>query len=128
MMQGIEDYLGDMDFKLAGTKKGITALQADFKLPGLPLHIIMEAVERGHVAKSYILDIMADTINKPRSDKKDIWPVCDEVVVQPQKRAKLIGVGGSNLKRITAETGVQVISIDFRTIQIFECWFLNDDY
>ena len=97
-----------MDFKLAGTKKGITALQADFKLPGLPLKIIMESIDRGHSAKLHILDIMAETIKKPRSDKKDIWPISEEVVVEHHKRAKLIGVGGSNLKKITVETGVQV--------------------
>lgn len=66
MLQGIEDYLGDMDFKLAGTKKGISALQVDVKVPGLPLKIIMEAVQAGCDAKSKIIEIMNKTISKPR--------------------------------------------------------------
>lgn len=102
-----------MDFKLAGTKKGITALQADFKLPGLPLKIIMEAVQQASEAKSHILDIMAQTLNKPRGDKKDVWPVSEKLPVDAHKRAKFVGLGGSNLKRLTAETGVQVNIADF---------------
>lgn len=100
--------MGDMDFKLAGTKKGITALQADFKLPGIPLKIIMESVQQASDAKSHILDIMAQTINKPRKDKKDIWPLSEKLQVEAHKRPKFIGLGGSNLKKLTAETGVQV--------------------
>lgn len=64
--QGIEDYMGDMDFKLAGTKKGITALQADIKISGLPLRIVMEAVVQGSDAKARIIDIMNEAISKPR--------------------------------------------------------------
>lgn len=108
-LKGIEDYLGDMDLKLAGTKKGVTALQADVKLPGLPLSVVMEAVERANDAKSHVLDIMARSISKPRQDKKDVWPVSDKLTVQVHNRSKFFGAGGSNLKRITAETGVQVI-------------------
>ena len=106
--QGIEDYLGDMDFKLAGTKSGITALQADVKLPGLPLKIVMEAVLQATEAKSQILNIMAKTLSKPRTDKANIWPLSERLRVEPHKRAKFVGVGGSNLKKLTAETGVQV--------------------
>lgn len=100
-----------MDFKLAGTKKGITALQADFKLPGLPLPIIMESVERAFDAKTHILGIMAQTITKPRKDKQ-VWPVSEKWNVEPHKRAKFLGPGGSNLKKLAAETGVQVNSCD----------------
>lgn len=64
--KGIEDYFGDMDFKLAGTRKGITALQADIKIVGLPLKIVMEAIQKATEAKSKILDIMHDCIQKPR--------------------------------------------------------------
>lgn len=99
-----------MDFKLAGTKKGITALQADFKLPGVPLKIIMESVQQASDAKSHILDIMAQTISKPRKDKKDIWPVSEKLQVEAHKRPKFIGLGGANLKKLTAETGVQVVT------------------
>lgn len=116
---GIEDYLGDMDFKLAGTKKGITALQADFKLPGVPLKIIMESVLQASDAKSHILDIMSQTINKPRKDKKEIWPVSEKLQVEAHKRAKFIGLGGANLKKLTAEAGVQITAIDESTYSIF---------
>jgi len=62
----VEDYLGDMDFKLAGTKKGITALQADVKIPGLPLKIVMEAIEAATSAKQKIINIMNETIQSVR--------------------------------------------------------------
>lgn len=65
-LQGIEDYMGDMDFKVAGTKKGITALQADVKIPGLPLKVVMESVQKACEAKSRIVDIMNKCIDKPR--------------------------------------------------------------
>ncbi|KAJ8974587.1 hypothetical protein NQ317_014792 [Molorchus minor] len=67
---GIEDYMGDMDFKIAGTKKGVTALQADIKIPGLPLKIIMEALQKAAEAKSKIIGIMNECIDKPRTEKK----------------------------------------------------------
>ena len=104
-----------MDFKLAGTKKGITALQADFKLPGVPLKIIMESVVQASDAKSHILDIMAQTIKQPRTDKKDIWPVSEKIQVEAHKRAKFVGMGGSNLKKLTTEAGVTVNPLDDQT-------------
>lgn len=112
-----------MDFKLAGTKKGITALQADFKLPGVPLKIIMEAVLQATDAKSHILDIMAQTINKPRKDKKEIWPISEKLQVEAHKRAKFIGLGGANLKKLTAEAGVQVKSLpEINYVRLIGLW------
>ncbi|XP_019881568.1 polyribonucleotide nucleotidyltransferase 1, mitochondrial [Aethina tumida] len=116
---GIEDYMGDMDFKVAGTKKGFTALQADIKIPGLPLKIVMEAIEKASEAKKTILGIMHDCIDKPRSEKKENWPVCQKLEVEAHKRARLLGVGGTNLKKLFAETGVQVSQVDDTTFQIF---------
>ncbi|KAF5305706.1 hypothetical protein FQR65_LT07603 [Abscondita terminalis] len=110
---GIEDYMGDMDFKLAGTKKGITALQADIKIPGLPLKIVMEAVLKATDAKAKIIEIMQECIDKPRAQKKDNWPVVEKLQVEPHKRSRLFGVGGINLKKLLYETGVQVIVIIF---------------
>ncbi|KAG1926198.1 polyribonucleotide nucleotidyltransferase [Pimephales promelas] len=72
---GIEDYNGDMDFKMAGSSKGITALQADVKIPGLPLKIVMEAIQQATVAKREILAIMNKSIAKPRSSRKENGPV-----------------------------------------------------
>ncbi|KAK5648579.1 hypothetical protein RI129_003471 [Pyrocoelia pectoralis] len=116
---GIEDYMGDMDFKLAGTKKGITALQADIKLPGLPLKIIMEAVLKASDAKSKILDIMHNCMAKPRAVKKENWPVVEKLEVEPHKRTKLFGVGGINLKKILYETGAHISPLDDNSFSIF---------
>ncbi|EMP26077.1 Polyribonucleotide nucleotidyltransferase 1 [Chelonia mydas] len=79
---GIEDYNGDMDFKMAGTNKGITALQADIKLPGIPLKIVMEAIQQATVAKREILQIMNKTIAKPRPNRKENGPVVGVTVSQ----------------------------------------------
>ena len=103
-----------MDFKMAGTETGITALQADVKLPGISLAIVTEAVERATAAKSKILAIMAKTISQPRADKQDVWPLVEKLTVDAHKRSRFIGAGGSNLKKITAETGAQVISMAVR--------------
>ncbi|KAJ4434670.1 Polyribonucleotide nucleotidyltransferase 1, mitochondrial [Periplaneta americana] len=116
---GIEDYMGDMDFKLAGTKKGITALQADIKIPGLPLKVVMEAVQQATDAKSRIIDIMNETINKTRKQRKENWPVSEKLDVPAHKRAKFLGHGGRNLKRLLVETGVQVTQLDDTVFSVF---------
>ncbi|XP_023949906.2 polyribonucleotide nucleotidyltransferase 1, mitochondrial [Bicyclus anynana] len=116
---GIEDYMGDMDFKVAGTKKGITALQADVKLPGLPLKIVMESVQKACDAKSKIIDIMNQCIDKPRQGRKENMPVMEEMEVEAHKRAKLLGIGGCNLKRLYLETGVQISPIDETRYSVF---------
>lgn len=116
---GIEDYMGDMDFKIAGTKKGITALQADIKIPGLPLRIVMEALQKATDAKGKILQIMHECIDKPRTEKKDNWPVTEKFEVEPHKRSRLLGVGGINLRKLFAETGVQVSQVEDTTFQMF---------
>ncbi|XP_041968949.1 polyribonucleotide nucleotidyltransferase 1, mitochondrial [Aricia agestis] len=116
---GIEDYMGDMDFKVAGTKKGITALQADVKLPGLPLKVVMESVQKACDGKSKIIDIMNKCLDKPRQGRKENMPVLEEMEVEVHKRAKLLGVGGINLKRLYVETGVQITPIDETRYSVF---------
>ncbi|XP_008065404.1 polyribonucleotide nucleotidyltransferase 1, mitochondrial isoform X1 [Carlito syrichta] len=116
---GIEDYNGDMDFKIAGTNKGITALQADIKLPGIPVKIAMEAIQQASVAKKEILQIMNKTISKPRESRKENGPVVETVQVPLSKRAKFIGPGGYNLKKLQAETGVTISQVDEETFSIF---------
>lgn len=113
--------MGDMDFKIAGTKKGITALQADIKIPGLPLKIVMESLQKAADAKHKILQIMNECIDKPRTLRKDNWPVCEKLQVEPHKRSKLVGIGGINLKKLFAETGVQVeiFNLKFKMNRIF---------
>ncbi|XP_051866981.1 polyribonucleotide nucleotidyltransferase 1, mitochondrial [Pristis pectinata] len=116
---GIEDYNGDMDFKMAGTSKGITALQADIKLAGLPLKIIMETVQQASVAKREILSIMNKVIAKPRVKRKENGPVLETVQVPLSKRARFIGPGGYNLRKLQAETGVTISQIDEETFSVF---------
>ncbi|XP_015121902.1 polyribonucleotide nucleotidyltransferase 1, mitochondrial [Diachasma alloeum] len=104
---GIEDYLGDMDFKIAGTKKGITALQADVKIPGLPLKIVMESISRAKSAKDEILGKMNAVISSPRVGKQNM-PVNATIEVPVHQRGRFLGIGGSNLKKILVETGVSI--------------------
>ena len=107
---GMEDYLGDMDFKVAGTRSGITALQADIKLPGIPFDVVQTAMTKGHSAISNILDIMENSRedkNEPRANKVN-WPVKEKIDVPAHKRGRFLGPGGMNLKKILAETGVQI--------------------
>uniref|UniRef100_A0A4W6FA00 polyribonucleotide nucleotidyltransferase n=1 Tax=Lates calcarifer TaxID=8187 RepID=A0A4W6FA00_LATCA len=116
---GIEDYLGDMDFKLAGTNKGITALQADVKIPGLPLKVVMEAIQQATVAKREILGIMNKCLAKPRDSRKESGPVVENVRVPVSKRARFVGPGGYNLRRLQAQTGVTISQVDEETFSVF---------
>lgn len=97
-----------MDFKIAGTKRGYTALQADVKIPGVPLKIIMESIGHATGAKNRIINIMNSVISLPRHDKKHNKPVLETIEIPIHKRAKFLGTGGSNLKKIFIETGVNV--------------------
>ncbi|KAK2489095.1 hypothetical protein MC885_017132 [Smutsia gigantea] len=117
--EGIEDYSGDMDFKIAGTSKGITALQADIKLPGIPIKIVMEAIQQASGAKKEILQIMNKTISKPRASRKENGPIVETVQVPLSKRAKFVGPGGYHLKKLQAETGVTISQVDEETFSIF---------
>lgn len=116
---GIEDYLGDMDMKVAATKQGLTAIQADIKTCGIPIKVIHEAFERAMTAKRNILKIMSDCIDQPHTMTKHCWPVSDKLTIEPEQRMRLIGRGGLNLKRILAETGVQFSQIDEATFSTF---------
>ncbi|XP_034283139.1 polyribonucleotide nucleotidyltransferase 1, mitochondrial [Pantherophis guttatus] len=116
---GIEDYNGDMDFKMAGTNKGITALQADIKIPGIPLKIVMEAIQQATIAKKEILQIMNKVIAKPRPSRKENGPLTETIQVPLTKRARFLGPGGYNLKKLQAETGVTVSQVDEETFSIF---------
>ncbi|CAK9808883.1 Polyribonucleotide nucleotidyltransferase 1, mitochondrial [Anthophora plagiata] len=107
---GIEDYLGDMDFKIAGTKKGFTAFQLDVKLPGIPIMVVMKSLRAAHMAKNRIINIMNETISSPTINKKDNKPVLDTIDVPVHQRGKFLGIGGANLKKILYETGVNIQS------------------
>ena len=106
-INGMEDYLGDMDFKFAGTRSGVCAVQADVKVPGISEAVIREAVERGMEANTQILDTMDSCLKEPRTSKS-CWPVTKSLQVPMSKRGKLLGPGGLNIKRISGETGVTI--------------------
>lgn len=116
---GIEDYMGDMDMKVAGTKKGITSIQTDVKIPGIPMKIIQESLLKAFEAKSKIIDIMNTCIDAPRLDRKDSWPVNEKITIEPHLRSKVIGPGGIHIKQIFLETGVQMNQADENSFDVF---------
>lgn len=105
---GEEDHFGDMDFKVCGTRDGITAIQLDIKIEGLSYDIIRETLKRAKEARLVILDKMAETIREPRPDISKWAPRLLTVKIDPEKIGKLIGPGGKNIKRIQEETGTQI--------------------
>ena len=108
-IQGIEDFFGDMDFKVGGTKDGITAIQVDIKIDGLTYDIIKEAFERTKVARDYILDnIMLPVIDKPRADISKYAPRIVTTKINPEKIKDVIGTGGKTINKIIDETGVKI--------------------
>lgn len=116
---GIEDYMGDMDMKIAGTRKGFTSIQTDLKIPGLPLKIVFECIQKAVEAKNRIIDIMSECMSGPRIDKKDSWPVCEKLTIEPHMRAKIIGPNGVNVKKLFLETGVELNAMDETTYEMF---------
>jgi len=108
-IQGIEDFFGDMDFKVAGTKAGITAIQVDIKNDGLTEQIIREAFEKTHVARNEILDeIMLKAIPAPRPELSRYAPKMVRLMIDPEKIREVIGKGGSVIQKITAETNTKI--------------------
>lgn len=107
-IQGTEDHLGDMDFKVAGTAEGITALQMDIKIGGLSADIMKEALEQAHVARLAILDKMLEAIPQPRAELKDHAPRITTVKIPVDKIGALIGPGGKNIRALQEETGTKI--------------------
>ena len=108
-IQGLEDFFGDMDFKVAGTKNGITAIQVDIKIDGLTYDIIAEAFERTRVARMYILDeVMLKAIPAPRADISKYAPKIITMTINPEKIKDVIGSGGKVINKIIADTGVKI--------------------
>ena len=108
-IQGLEDFFGDMDFKVGGTHKGITAIQVDIKIDGLTYDIIAEAFERTKNARKYILDeIMLKQIEKPREEISKYAPRIVNTVIKVDKIKDVIGPGGKMINKIIAETGVKI--------------------
>ncbi len=105
---GDEDHLGDMDFKVAGTRDGITAFQMDIKISGLSYEILQEALEKARVARLKILDIMEQTIERPRAEISPYAPRILSLVIPAEKIGLVIGPGGRTIRQIIEETGVKI--------------------
>lgn len=113
-----EDFAGDMDFKVAGTKNGITALQMDMKVHGLPVETLKAALMQGKVGKAFILDHMLTTIAEPRTEMSPYAPRVESIMINPDKIREVIGKGGEVIQKITAETGTEIDIKDDGTIMI----------
>ncbi len=108
-IQGLEDFFGDMDFKVGGTEKGITAIQVDIKIDGLTYDIIAEAFERTKIARQYILDeIMKPVISEPRKEISKYAPRIVSTQIKVEKIKDVIGPGGKVINKIIEETGVKI--------------------
>ncbi len=117
-IQGVEDHLGDMDFKVTGTKKGITAIQLDVKIKGLTYEIIEKSLSQAKDGRLFILDKIAEAIAKPRAELSPYAPRVISFKVNPEKIGMVIGPGGKNIKKIVEETGVQIDIEDDGTVLI----------
>jgi polyribonucleotide nucleotidyltransferase len=118
-IQGIEDFFGDMDFKVAGSEKGITAIQVDIKNDGLTYQIIEEAFDKTRTARLEILDeIMLPVIAEPRAEVSPYAPKMLKIMINPDKIREVIGKGGAVIQKITAESGAEINIEDDGTIHI----------
>lgn len=107
-IQGLEDHLGDMDFKVAGTAKGITALQMDIKIEGITRDILVEALESAKNARLEILNNMMNTIGQPREQLSEYAPKVQMIQIKPDQIKIVIGKGGDQINQIIDETGVKI--------------------
>jgi polyribonucleotide nucleotidyltransferase len=103
-----EDFAGDMDFKVTGTEKGVTAMQMDMKVHGLPVEILRQAVMAAKPGREHILRHMVETLEAPRSDMSPYAPRIEKLMVNPDKIGAIIGKGGETINKITKETGAEV--------------------
>ncbi|MCX6992760.1 MAG: polyribonucleotide nucleotidyltransferase [Kiritimatiellaeota bacterium] len=116
---GEEDHCGDMDFKVAGTRQGITGFQVDLKIRGLDWALVAQAFEKARVARLQILDFMATILEQPRKEMSPYAPRVSVVKINPEKIGALIGPGGKNIRRITDMTDTQIDIEDDGTVSIF---------
>lgn len=117
-IQGMEDHLGDMDFKVAGTAKGVTALQMDIKIDGLSRNILEEALTQAKVGRMHILESMLATLAEPREKLSEFAPKIVIVKINPDKIRDVIGPGGKQINKIIEETGVKIDTEQDGTIYI----------
>ncbi|HEY9832142.1 MAG TPA: polyribonucleotide nucleotidyltransferase [Stenomitos sp.] len=117
-IQGIEDFLGDMDFKVAGTDTGITALQMDMKITGLSMDVISDAIKQARPARLHILEKMLVALDKPRTELSPFAPRLLTMRIDPELIGLVIGPGGKTIKGITEQTGAKVDIEDDGTITV----------
>ncbi len=115
---GLEDALGDMDFKVAGTRKGITAIQMDIKIQGLTHEILAEALERAHKGRMHILDIMDQTLPEPMDDLSQYAPRIVSIQINPEKIGDIIGPKGKTIRAIQDESGATIDIDDSGLVKI----------
>jgi polyribonucleotide nucleotidyltransferase len=116
---GSEDHFGDMDFKLCGTRDGITGFQLDLKLPGITHAIMAEAIRQARDARMKVLDVMHEAINAPRKELSQYAPRIETIKIHPDKIGLLIGPGGKTIKGIVAETGAEINIDDDGSVHIY---------
>ncbi len=118
-IQGLEDFYGDMDFKVAGTHKGITSIQMDLKIDGLTPAIIRKALDSTHIGRDYIIDeVILKAIEAPRAEVSKYAPKMTTMKIDPDKIREVIGKGGSVIQKIVADTGAKIDIEDDGTIRI----------
>jgi len=116
---GSEDHFGDMDFKLCGTREGVTGFQLDLKLPGISHAIMSEAIREARDARMKVLDVMNEAIQSPRKELSQYAPRIEAVKIHPDKIGLLIGPGGKTIKGIVAETGAEINIDDDGSVHIY---------
>ena len=116
---GSEDHYGDMDFKIAGTREGITGFQLDLKIPGIEIDAMYQAMQQNHRARMKILDIMEACIDKPRPEMSPYAPKVRSLHINPEKIGALIGPGGKVIRGIVEQTGAQIDVLPDGTVNVF---------
>ncbi len=117
-IQGIEDALGDMDFKVAGTAEGITALQMDIKVKGITYEIMAKALEQAREGRMYIMDKMLETLSEPRAELSEYAPRIQTIKINPDKIGAVIGPGGKMIRKIQEESGAKIDIEDDGSVNI----------
>ncbi len=116
---GVEDHLGDMDFKVAGTSEGITALQMDIKISGVTFEILRDALEQAHQGRLFILDKMGEAISAPREELSQYAPRIEQIKIDPEKIGALIGKGGETIRALSEEFEADINVEDDGTVQVY---------
>jgi polyribonucleotide nucleotidyltransferase len=116
---GAEDHYGDMDFKLCGTKTGVTGFQLDLKLGGIPMSMMKDAIDQAVRSRTAILGFMQTVIDAPRGQLSEFAPRIETIQINPDKIGLIIGPGGKNIKSIVAETGAEINIEDDGRVKIY---------